>query len=409
MGTRLCAGHSGLPSVRPPERHIICKVMSAEAVVLPWLARALCISVRSRDRIVFKVASISPPARWPSASRFSARKRFGGIAFGGGTLRWTGVDTSPRTVSLGNVLSTISVDPNDSLQLTGSITGGSSGVLNKTGTGALRITSPNTYVGGTIVTSGTVIVGPMPAGSIGDPIGSGPVTLAGGTLVLNGGVLNSLTQQPLNVTGFSQDVVVERNASNYQAAITRAFDNTSSTAGYVFFENGYQGQTIGLPQNHTFSSAVNSAVSFTLQPYNANNVLLVPTGVNPATMTLANPGAFTELNLLTASANGPATLDIQLNFENGDSYFLPNNTFNDWFTNTPGALNVNGRLAFGDGSIQPVSGFPRLFEYDIPIPAAYQNDLLSSIFFYESNSASAGIFAVSGDGRMAGADPVLCE
>ena len=46
----------------------------------------------------------------------------GGIAFGGGTLRWTSVDTSPRAVSLGNVLSTISVDPIGSLQLTGSIT-----------------------------------------------------------------------------------------------------------------------------------------------------------------------------------------------------------------------------------------------------------------------------------------------
>ena len=73
------------------------------------------------------------------------------------------------------------------LTLTGPITGGSAGdglVVN--GPGTVQVTSANTFPGGTLVTGGgTLAEGPLPLLSTGYALGTGPVTLAGGTLQLN--------------------------------------------------------------------------------------------------------------------------------------------------------------------------------------------------------------------------------
>src|SRR5262249_2090036 len=64
----------------------------------------------------------------------------------------------------------------------GSISG--TNQLIKTGSGTLTINTTNTYSGGTVLSNGTTTLGSISANSVG--LGSGAVTLAGGTLEFNG-------------------------------------------------------------------------------------------------------------------------------------------------------------------------------------------------------------------------------
>ena len=65
--------------------------------------------------------------------------------------------------------------------------GGAGGVLSKVGSGTLTMSGNNTYSGGTVVSAGT-----LSATTVNTALGSGPVTLSGGRLQLQGGVKNSI-------------------------------------------------------------------------------------------------------------------------------------------------------------------------------------------------------------------------
>lgn len=64
--------------------------------------------------------------------------------------------------------------------------------LVKSGSSSLTMTTTNTYTGGTVINSGTVILGSASVNSIG--LGSGPVSFYGGTLEFNGWTGNSGTE-----------------------------------------------------------------------------------------------------------------------------------------------------------------------------------------------------------------------
>ncbi len=331
----------------------------------------------------------------------------GGITFGGGSLEWffvNGNNASARPVDLGPAAAgggTVGVDPAGSaLTLSGPIT--DAGPLTKAGAGALNLTGANTFTGGVRVTAGTLGAGPVPAGSSGSPLGTGTVTLAGGTLALQGGVAQSAAQQQLTCTGYNQDVVVEQGATNYRAAVTTAFDSSNASSGYAFYEAGYPGSgSTGLPHvGHSFTSASNSAVSFTLQPYAGNNVLLLPGGGGGGTLTLGNPGVFSTIQVLAAAVNGAAAVDATLYFTDGTTATVPV-TVPDWFANAPYAISPGGRISLVDGSLQQVAADPKLYEVDVAVPAAYAGRAVSSVSFTDlttSTGNAVGVFGLSGTG-----------
>ena len=104
------------------------------------------------------------------------------LTINGGTLRLTGAQTNTnRSLTLGTSGGTLDVATGDSsLQISGAMTG--SGGLAKTGPGTLILASANTYTGGTNLSAGTIYLAGATANSSG--LGSGIVTLAGGTLTM---------------------------------------------------------------------------------------------------------------------------------------------------------------------------------------------------------------------------------
>ena len=95
----------------------------------------------------------------------------------GGTLRLAGAQTNTnRALTLGAAGAVI--DTPVTFQISGGITG--SGSLTKTGAGAFILANANTYSGGTVLQSGTLVLASDTANTSG--LGSGGVTLQGGTL-----------------------------------------------------------------------------------------------------------------------------------------------------------------------------------------------------------------------------------
>jgi fibronectin-binding autotransporter adhesin len=119
----------------------------------------------------------------------------GTLALNAGTLEVATGFASSRNIVLGNASSTIQVDPSQTYNASGIVSG--TGTLNKTGTGNLTLTGANTFTGSTAVTEGTLTL----ASSSGTALGSttGITVNAGGTLLL--GASNQIG----NSTGITLD------------------------------------------------------------------------------------------------------------------------------------------------------------------------------------------------------------
>ena len=115
------------------------------------------------------------------------------IDFAGGGLHATGTFSSGRHVTLFTGGGDFRVDAGQALTWSGVVEGG--GTLVKSGDGELTLSSANTYTGGTTVTQGTLSFAHTNGApnNIVDALGSGAVTLNGGTLRNATGVSPSLT------------------------------------------------------------------------------------------------------------------------------------------------------------------------------------------------------------------------
>ena len=79
----------------------------------------------------------------------------GPLTINAGTLLVAMGYTTTRNITLGNIASTIEVNPSQTYTVSGVVSG--SGVLTKTGTGNLTLTNTNTFVGDTVVNDGTLV------------------------------------------------------------------------------------------------------------------------------------------------------------------------------------------------------------------------------------------------------------
>ncbi|MES2736995.1 MAG: autotransporter-associated beta strand repeat-containing protein [Verrucomicrobiota bacterium] len=123
----------------------------------------------------------------------------------GGVLRSTGVTVDlgvNRSISLGGSGGSLEVGSPNQLTASGIISGTDCAVLTKAGTGTLFLTNANTYVGGSMISAGTLVVNNL----TGSGTGSGTVTVGiGSTLAgtgrISGLVANSGIIAPGSVNG----------------------------------------------------------------------------------------------------------------------------------------------------------------------------------------------------------------
>lgn len=126
------------------------------------------------------------------ASDVSLGPGAGGLTLDGGTLRTTASLATARATTIGGNGGSFSVDSGTTLTHNGTISG--PGQLTKDGWGTLALTGTNTYAGSTVLNAGRLE-------STGNALGTGSITVNGGTL--------SLTQ------GFDAGNRVVRNAGGY--------------------------------------------------------------------------------------------------------------------------------------------------------------------------------------------------
>lgn len=205
---------------------------------------------------------------------------------------------------------------------------------------------------------------------------------------------------PVAVTGFNRDLVVENTASG--PPYTSSAQELNPAEGNAFYQSGLSGKSYGLPVSGAFSSAYDGTL-FQLQPYTANNALVLSsgTGLTSGTLTLTTPAVYNSVAVIANSANATSgsTGLWTLHFADGSSYQTRYNAF-DWFSNPGFALQGVERVNLSSGATQGgPTGDPRFYQTTLDLVALFgtTNKPLTSVTFAKAPGVGAtAVYAVSG-------------
>lgn len=211
--------------------------------------------------------------------------------------------------------------------------------------------------------------------------------------------------QPLSISGFNADLVVEASAlqPGFLATNTTAtFENGAANTRFTWFEQGYYPPApgCGLPAAQSVVvSESDPRHRFVLPPsYLENNAVLLDAASLEATLALQAPASCSALSFLTASSHGPLTNRCAVGHADGtfetNSFVSP-----DWLGSAPPALTTHGRVSVSTRLTDRIgSSGPCLFAADVPLHST--NSPVSTILLSSpvatGGSARALVFAVSG-------------
>jgi|GEM_PF-522836 len=207
---------------------------------------------------------------------------------------------------------------------------------------------------------------------------------------------------PLTVSsGFNADVI----ANGVGTAVATTTDDVDGV-NFCFVANGWQLNststpfTTGLPATGLINSALTAGLTFQLASYSANNDLRLATNTS-ATLTFQTPAAAQNLYILAVTGSGSSVMTVQVNFTDGSNQAATTINVADWYGGTSVALtgfkrlDMNTNLA--NSSTFPAG--PNLYQYTVPIAAANQSKLISSILVTRISGSGAdatlNVFAVS--------------
>jgi hypothetical protein len=222
------------------------------------------------------------------------------------------------------------------------------------------------------------------------------------TLAVSGG------DAPIALTGYNAGILAPNTATAVAPGAT-AFDLANN---YCLYQAGWSTSTRGLPPDGVFTSQLDGATVFQLQPYGSNNALVLGNSLPAsATLTLATPQACQSISILASSANGGGLGTFLLNFTNGTHSQLFTFNAQDWFNTAAnvaihgfGRLKLTGSLSAEDNG--PVN--PNLYQTTLNLAALGLNQDIASITFTKpASAAGCAVFAVSG--TPAYREPVITQ
>lgn len=193
----------------------------------------------------------------------------------------------------------------------------------------------------------------------------------------------SLAQfSPINLAGFTQDIVAEGGPSPL-ATTTMEIDGLASSNKVLYSVSfaSFASITGGLPDNGTI---VNGTDTYQLSSYAANNALFVKRN-ETFELTVTAPASYAKVRLLAFSAEGASTLNIGLGFSDGTfTPYLSNYVVADWFYGTTNVVTQGmgrvTRTAAGPWVADGVSGNnPRLYYIEINLNCTDRSKLLQKI------------------------------
>jgi len=240
---------------------------------------------------------------------------------------------------------------------------------------------------------------------------------------------------PIDVTGFTYDFIVEKEAAKRARTVTstvidgtnvwatsQSMDNTGNT-GNAWYEKGFNlnnpgngantapipdvsvSATTGLPAaGSLLTNAIGDHVYLLPPDYAANNAVWVaiPPAITNATITLATPTAASVLSLLASAGNGPVN-NLMVVATHADATTETNyvNVAN-WFNATPYVYAANGRIAVETAQFNDIRAAgalslnPRLYPVDFILANTVSPVTSLEIINTNTTGGRVAIFALSG-------------
>jgi len=225
----------------------------------------------------------------------------------------------------------------------------------------------------------------------------GLLAVAAAALGTAGG--GAASMQPIAVTGFNLDLVIENTATGppYHAYAVE-FNPGENLA---FYQAGLPGKSHGLPADGRFTSVLDNETVFAFAPYDGPNALVLSsaTGLTEGTLTLVQPAVYRRIAVVAHSASGGGSPLLTLHFADGRDvtavYQAP-----DWFNNAGYALGGVERINLTSGTTQGAPTNPRFYQTTLDLeslPGAMPAPLVAITFQKAAGAGSTGIYAVSGE------------
>lgn len=227
---------------------------------------------------------------------------------------------------------------------------------------------------------------------------------------------------PLEVTGFTNDVIASGTGPNNGATTNAAFTSTDApvdTSDYAYPSRDYKplptsaAITVGLPVNRnlTPSIAATPGIVYHMADYGpavgfSNNSLRVTT--TPGTLSLVTPLKLSSLYLAVASGGGDTTMTTEVLFSDGTIQTVTGLPVTNWdgtaTTAAPAIITNIGRVSRNSGTVETLNC--KLFQVTVNIDLANQNKLVSGVRVTRTGAATiVNVFAVSG--KLLGSCPII--
>lgn len=220
---------------------------------------------------------------------------------------------------------------------------------------------------------------------------------------LSGAVFLSGDFNPIAVSGYNQDVVVEATASHpgwLDLFTTATMENGAVNARRTWYETGYYplAPATGLPAaGTTLISEAAPDHTYQMAPsYTNKNAVLLDAAVPCSTVLFASRPRLGAVSLLTASGHGPVTNICVVNHADGTSQ---TNVFvsPDWFDSAAGAFSARGCVSISTKLVTCKGESPKLFAVDLALVNTNSPAISLTLSFKSGrNDSHAIIFAVSG-------------